>query len=193
MLRRQKHALSKSTTPSACALSKVPRIFGPAPLQKVVGDFLLYKFWRILPGIFLEDFSGHFFPTKMRRKNPATKIREKIRRLKNKNPRKIRSARIRHEDFSRRIPRHVSPDALQLQRPDFSQRVFTLQTFVLANGSRRNCNSSHEETKKDKGGSRRRGEELSSAYCICNMQAQRAKSMGRALRTASHMLLAPPT
>ena len=42
-------------------------------LQKCVGGFLLYKFWRILPGIFLEDFSGHFLPTKMRRKNPARK------------------------------------------------------------------------------------------------------------------------
>ena len=26
-----------------------------------------------MPGIFLEDFSGHFFPTKMRRKNLTTK------------------------------------------------------------------------------------------------------------------------
>ena len=34
-------------------------------------------FWRILPGIFLEDFSGHFFPTKMRRKNPARKSAKK--------------------------------------------------------------------------------------------------------------------
>ena len=38
----------------------------------------MYKFWRIFPGIFLDDFSGHFsFPTKMRRINPARKIREK--------------------------------------------------------------------------------------------------------------------
>ena len=29
-----------------------------------VGGFLLYKFWRIFPGIFLEEFSGHFFPQK---------------------------------------------------------------------------------------------------------------------------------
>ena len=33
----------------------------------------MYKFWRILPGIFLEDFSGHFFPTKMRRKQSGEK------------------------------------------------------------------------------------------------------------------------
>ena len=46
-------------------------------LQKCVGGFLLYKFWRILPGIFLEDFSGHFFPLKMRRKNPARKSAKK--------------------------------------------------------------------------------------------------------------------
>ena len=36
----------------------------PANLQKCVGGFLLYKFWRIFPGIFLEDFSGYFFPQK---------------------------------------------------------------------------------------------------------------------------------
>ena len=38
--------------------------------------FLLYRFWRILPGIFLEDFSGHLSPQKVR-KNPATKPRER--------------------------------------------------------------------------------------------------------------------
>ena len=46
----------------------------PANLQKCVGGFLLYKFWRIFSGIFLEDFSGHFFPQKrgekIRRENP---------------------------------------------------------------------------------------------------------------------------
>ena len=36
----------------------------PANLQKCVGGFLLYKFWRIFPGIFLDDFSGQFFPQK---------------------------------------------------------------------------------------------------------------------------------
>ena len=45
----------------------------PANLQKCVGGFLLYKFWRIFPGIFLEDFSGHFFPTKKGRSNSARK------------------------------------------------------------------------------------------------------------------------
>ena len=50
--------------------------------------FLLHKFWRILPGIFLEDFSGHFsqqrWGEKIRRQNPRKnpggskiKIREK--------------------------------------------------------------------------------------------------------------------
>ena len=43
-------------------------------------------------GDFLEDFSGHFFPTKMRRKNPATNQRKtKNRRPKNKNLRQIHS------------------------------------------------------------------------------------------------------
>ena len=48
----------------------------PANLQKCVGGFLLYKFWRIFPGIFLEDFSGTF-SHKMRRKNPARKSAKK--------------------------------------------------------------------------------------------------------------------
>ena len=70
----------------------IARYVGRAPLQKCVGDFLLYKFGRILPGIFLEDFSGHFSPEE---KKSGGKIREKIRRPKNKNPRKIRSAKNR--------------------------------------------------------------------------------------------------
>ena len=52
-------------------------VVAPADLQKCVGGFLLHKIWRIFPGIFLEDFSGHFFPTKMRRKNPARKSAKK--------------------------------------------------------------------------------------------------------------------
>ena len=52
-----------------------PKVW-PGPSAEMCRGFLLYKFWRILPGIFLEDFSGHFFPQKWG---------EKIRRL---NPRK---------------------------------------------------------------------------------------------------------
>ena len=52
--------------------------------------------WRIFvvsifPGIFLEDFSGHF-SHKNEEKKTGEKIREKNPRLKNKDPRKIRSA-----------------------------------------------------------------------------------------------------
>ena len=47
------------------------RFFGPAPLRKCVGGFLLYKIWRSLAGILLEDFSGH--PQKWE------KIRQEIR------------------------------------------------------------------------------------------------------------------
>ena len=45
------------------------KFLGPAPLQKCVEDFCCIN----LEGIFLDDFSGHFFPTKMikiRRQNP---------------------------------------------------------------------------------------------------------------------------
>ena len=39
------------------------RILGPAPLQEVLGIFVVCEFWRVLPGIFLDDFSGQFcFP-----------------------------------------------------------------------------------------------------------------------------------
>ena len=43
-----------------------------------VGGFSRGFSWRrIFAGIFLEDFSGHFFPTKMRRKNPARRSAKK--------------------------------------------------------------------------------------------------------------------
>ena len=54
--------------------SKVPGKVGPDPLQTMCRGFLLYNFLRILPGIFLEDFSGHFFSVAM----PADSRREKI-------------------------------------------------------------------------------------------------------------------
>ena len=38
--------------------------FWPGPSAEMCRGFLLYKFWRIFPGIFLEDFSGHFFTRK---------------------------------------------------------------------------------------------------------------------------------
>ena len=66
----------------------------PCQSAEMCRRILLYKFWRIFPGIFLADFSGHSFPQKRGEKS-GDKIREKIRRLKNKNPRKIRSAKSR--------------------------------------------------------------------------------------------------
>ena len=49
----------------------------PQPICRSVSeDFLLYKFWRIFPGIFLEDFSGHF-SHKNEEKKSGEKIREK--------------------------------------------------------------------------------------------------------------------
>ena len=47
------------------------------PLQKMCREFLLCKFWRILPGTFLEDFSGHFFPQKREKKKADDDIGEK--------------------------------------------------------------------------------------------------------------------
>ena len=66
----------------------------PSQSAEVCRRILLYKYWRIFSGIFLEDFSGHF-SHKNEEKKSGEKIREKIRRPKNKNPRKIRSAKIR--------------------------------------------------------------------------------------------------
>ena len=68
--------------------------FWPGPSAEMCRGFLLCKFWRILPGIFLEDFSGTF-SHKNEEKKSGEKIREKIRRPKTKNPRKIRSAKNR--------------------------------------------------------------------------------------------------
>ena len=50
--------------------------------------FLLYGFWRILLGIFLEDFSGHVFCPKNEEKHSGDCIREQIRMLRNRNSRK---------------------------------------------------------------------------------------------------------
>ena len=85
-----------NTTTLTCkqTAGKKHRNVAPANLQKCVGGFLLYKIWRIFPGIFLEDFLGTF-SHKNEEKKSGQKIREKIRRLKNKNPRKIRSAESR--------------------------------------------------------------------------------------------------
>ena len=57
--------------------------FGAGPSAEMCRGFLLYKFWRILPGIFVEDFSRHF-PHKNEEKKSGEKIREKIRRPKKK-------------------------------------------------------------------------------------------------------------
>ena len=51
--------------------------FWPGPSAEMCQGVSSFKIWRIFPGIFLEDLSGHFFPTKMRRKNPATKSAKK--------------------------------------------------------------------------------------------------------------------
>ena len=61
----------------------------PGPSAEMCRGFLLHIFWRILPGVFLEDFSGHVFPHKNEEKKAGDKIREKVRRLENINPRKI--------------------------------------------------------------------------------------------------------
>ena len=49
---------------------------------------MLYKFWRIFPGVFLEDFSGHF-SHKTRRTNPARKSTKKYGGSKIKIRKKI--------------------------------------------------------------------------------------------------------
>ena len=73
-----------------------PLNFGTAPLQKCVGDFCCINFGGFCRGfswkIFLGTFSHKNEEKKIRRQNPKKK---KIRRLENKNPRKIRSAKIR--------------------------------------------------------------------------------------------------
>ena len=64
---------------------------GPAPLQKCVGDFCCINFGGFSRGFSWRIFLGTF-SHKNEEKKSGEKIREKIRRLKNKNPQKIRSA-----------------------------------------------------------------------------------------------------
>ena len=61
----------------SCRLRPFAPLFWPGPSAEMYRGFLLHNFWRILPGIFLEDFSGHFFPQKNRRRNPATRSAKK--------------------------------------------------------------------------------------------------------------------
>ena len=49
---------------ASCKLGSRFKKGWPGPSAEMCRGFLLCKFWRILPGIFLEDFSGHFFPQK---------------------------------------------------------------------------------------------------------------------------------
>ena len=64
----------------------------PGPSAERCRGFLLHQFWRILPGIFLEHFSGHFFPQKGGEQIRRQNTRKKSGGPKIKNPRKIRSA-----------------------------------------------------------------------------------------------------
>ena len=108
--------------------------FGPAPLQKCVGDFCCIIFggfcrgfsWRILLGTF-----SH----KNEEKKSGEKIRGKIRRPKNKNPRKIRSAKSRPLVFLARqrpfrpdfpLPKAFSTASGALKAADFN--TFELKT-----------------------------------------------------------------
>ena len=87
--------LLRPSAPACRSCALFPgQIFALGNLQKCVGGFLLYKFWRIFPGILLEEFLGTY-SHKNEEKKSGEKIREKIRRDKHKNPRKIRSAKNR--------------------------------------------------------------------------------------------------
>ena len=65
---------------------------GPDPLQKCVGDFCCINFGGFCRGFSWRIFLGTF-SHKNEEKISGKKIREKIRRPKNKNPRRIRSAK----------------------------------------------------------------------------------------------------
>ena len=76
------------------ARADLVRNVGPAPLQKCVGDFCCINFGGFCRGFSWRIFLGTF-SHKNEEKISGDKIREKIRRLKNKNPRKIRPAKNR--------------------------------------------------------------------------------------------------
>ena len=67
----------------------------PRPIcRNVLEDFCCINFGGFFRGFSWRIFLA-LFPTKMRRKKSGEKIREKIRRPKKRNPRKIRSAESR--------------------------------------------------------------------------------------------------
>ena len=68
-------------------------VFLPGPSAESCRGFLLYRFWRILSGIFLEDDFLCTFSHQNEEKKAGDKIRKAIQRLKNRSLRKIRSAK----------------------------------------------------------------------------------------------------
>ena len=104
----------------------------PGRSAEMCRGFLLYKFWRILPGIFLEDFSGHF-SHKNEEKKSGNKIREKDRRPKNRNPRKIRSAENRPQKtcVSKWAPREFRSWRVQGNPPTLCQPFANLSPTLL--------------------------------------------------------------
>ena len=59
------------------------KISWPGPSAEMRRGFL-YRLWRISPGIFLEDFSGHFFPHKNAERKSGEKMRKKSGGSKNR-------------------------------------------------------------------------------------------------------------
>ena len=73
----------------------------PPPIcRNVSDDFCCIKFGGFLRGFSWRGFFWALFPTKMSRKSPARKSAKKIRRPKNKNPQKIRSAKTPTHTFA---------------------------------------------------------------------------------------------
>ena len=71
-------------------LKNVPKLLA-RPLCRNVSGILTYTFWRTLPGVLLEDFSGTF-PHKHEEKKSGDRIREKksgeskIKKIRETNP-----------------------------------------------------------------------------------------------------------
>ena len=95
---------------------------GPAPLQKCAGDFCCIAFARFCRGYSWRTFLSTFFPQRQENES-GDKIGEKIRRLNNRNPRKI--------VLPKTDPNNCSVAICYLRNGPFSKRLHEHELFAL--------------------------------------------------------------
>ena len=111
---------------------KARKICWNGPSAEMCRGFLLYKLWRIFPGIFLEDFSGHFFPQKrgekIRRQNPRKKSGGPKIKIREKSvlPKTDPKICLVFFFFLTRQSRDSNRSTTKMQSPTAAQQIFVL-------------------------------------------------------------------